>query len=286
MRERVVWLVVALYFCTAALPARATQIDLGVTAALASGTHQEQSGRSTVPLIPVPLLTLRIPMQRFEIFAEGVPPIGPVPYRGVMQGISQSTLLSYMNASLRYRVAPHLSVGVGETIYNQSTTYSRRIVTHGFMYSCQPFSGCTSTPVTFTNETTQVDSSHVPGMRFEVLGNWPAGKNSWLSAGFAVTPSMHAVVRTSEWSQGWISPAPPLPLPVPGRGPYRLGFNAPETGSQVDGSIAAGRRFGPYSIVYGLRYINYLARFNRDGSLADRNTLLLPFVGFERTLGH
>jgi hypothetical protein len=283
MRQRVVCLIVALYLSTAALPARATQIEVGVTAALASGTHQERSGRSTVPLIPVPLLTLRVPMQRFEIFAEGVPPIGPVPYHGVMSGVSQSTLLSYMNASLRYRITPHLSIGAGETIYNQATTYSLRTVRHGSLMSCTPFPNCTVVPFTSTTEQTQIDSSHVPGMRFEVLGNWTGGKNWWLTGAFAVTPSMHAVVRTSEWSQTWMSL--PSPFPLPGRPPYRFGFNAPETGSQVDASITAGRRLGPYSLVYGLRYINYIARFDRSGSLADRNTLLLPFVGFERAIG-
>lgn len=278
MGKRVVWLVLALCLCTAPFPARATEIDVGVTAALAHGTHQERSGNSTVPAIPVPLITLRVPMKRFEIFAEGVPPIGPVPYRGVMPGVSQSTLLSYMHASLRYRIAPHFSIGAGETIYNQATTYAQTYVSHGLYFPC--LKNCWPLPATFTTTHSQVDSSRVPGMRFEVLGDWALGTSSWLEADFAVTPSMHAFVRTTDKIETFISPRPAYPPH-----PYSTSFSLPETGSQVDGSLTAGHRFGPYSLVYGLRYINYIAHFDRTGTLADRNTLLLPFLGFERAIG-
>lgn len=277
MREQVVWLIVALCLCTAPFPARATEIDVGVTAALAHGTHQERSGNSTVPAIPVPLITLRVPMKRFEIFAEGVPPIGPVPYRGVMPGVSQSTLLSYMHASLRYRIAPHFSIGAGETIYNQATTYSRTSVYHGY-FGCP---GCAVTPVTITEDRTQVDASRVPGMRFEVLSEWAAGKNGWLAVDIAVTPSMHAVVHTNDEMHTTMVPRPPFGV----FGSFKYSYSLPETGSQVDGSLTAGHRFGSYSLLFGVRYINYIARFDRTGTLADRNTLLLPFVGFERAIG-
>ena len=44
-------------------------------------------------------------------------------------------------------------------------------------------------------------------------------------------------------------------------------------------------RFGSYTLLYGIRYLNYIAHFNATGTLADRNTLVLPFLGFERTFG-
>lgn len=279
MRNRTVWVVLVAAFLCAAVPARATQIEIGVTAALAHGSHQEREGRSTVPAVPFPLLTVRVPLKRFEIFAEGVPPIGPVPYQGVMPGVAQSTKLSYAQASLRYRLTTHWSAGIGETLYNQATTYAQTWVDHGFIVTSPP---PTVTPETFTNDHVQIDASRVPGMRFEAIGRWrlPGGTSLEFEAG--VTPVMHAIVRTSDVLTVTMTPKPPFG----GFGPWRSTFASPETGSQVDGAVTLGRGFGPYTIIYGVRYLNYVAHFNRTGGLADRNTLLMPFVGFQRSLGH
>lgn len=268
----------ALSFLLCAVPARAAQVAVGITSAFTFGTHEERQGRDAVPLLPVPLITLRVPLRRFEFVAEGVPPLGPIPYRSSYDGTSQSTLLSYAHAALRYKLDAHFSVGIGETLYNQRTTYVQTRVYHGYIY----MSDGSKVPATVTATTSQVDASRVPGMRFEVRGQWQIGRAQWIAAELAVTPAMHAVVRASNRFEDSIVTTAPIASPKP----FSYSFPAPETGSEVDASVTAGRRFGSYTLLYGVRYLNYIAHFNATGTLADRNTLVLPFLGFERAFGH
>lgn len=269
---------IALSLLLCAVPARAAQVAVGITSAFTFGTHEERQGRDAVPLLPIPLITLRVPLRRFEFVAEGVPPLGPIPYRSAYDGTSQSTLLSYAHAALRYRLDRHFSIGIGETLYNQRTTYVQTQVFHGYVYT----PGQDKVPLTLTQTRTQVDASRVPGMRFELRGQWQIGKAQWIAGEVAVTPAMHAVVRATNRFESSIVTAAPIPAPKP----FSYTFPAPETGSEVDASLTSGRRFGSYTLLFGVRYLNYIAHFNATGTLADRNTLVLPFVGFERTFGH
>lgn len=268
---------IALGLCAGAIPVRGAQVVAGITSAFTTGTHQERQGRDTIPLLPLPLITLRVPLHRFEIDAEGMPPIGPVPYRSLYNNTSQSTKLSYAHASLRYALTPRLSVGIGETLYNQRTTYEQVEVIHGYIGG----PGFNTTPMTFTQRRTETDSSRVPGLRFEARAEWPAGKRSWFAAEFAVTPSMHAIVLAEDRFEGSIATSIPITQPRP----WSLHFALPETGSEVDASMTIGRPLGRYTLLYGVRYVNYIAHFDRSGALADRNSLVLPFIGFERTFG-
>jgi hypothetical protein len=269
---------IALSVLLCAAPARAAQVVVGITSAFTFGTHEERQGRDTVPLLPVPLITLRVPLRRFEFVAEGVPPLGPIPYRSAYNGTSQSTLLSYAHAALRYKLDSHFSVGIGETLYNQRTTYVQTRVFYGYLY----MQDGSKVPATVTSTSSQVDASRVPGMRFEVRGQWQIGRVQWVAAELAVTPAMHAVVRAANRFQTSIATTAPIKQPPA----FSYSFPAPETGSEVDASVTAGRRFGSFTLLYGVRYLNYIAHFNAGGTLADRNTLVLPFIGFERTFGH
>jgi hypothetical protein len=280
MRNRVArWLYAAAFFAILSCPvlARAGSPSVGVTAAIMAGTHDETSGRATLPLLPVPLINVRIPLNRFEIDAEGVPPIGPVPYSSSIRDVWRATKLSYGYAALRYRFNDVFSVGIGETLYNQSTIYTETHVYDGFFRTPNG-----TYPVTTTSSQSEVDSSRVPGARYDVETRLPITTRSSLVARFAVTPAMHAIVFADDAFQTHSQTTAPITLR-----PFSStrSFGAPETASEVDASLALARHLGATTLTFGIRYLNYVARFNWSGRLADRNTLVLPFIGFERALG-
>ncbi|HTV72336.1 MAG TPA: hypothetical protein VME66_01340, partial [Candidatus Acidoferrales bacterium] len=59
----------------------------------------------------------------------------------------------------------------------------------------------------------------------------------------------------------------------------------PERGSLIDMSALLERRFKHSSLSYGIRNINYSAKF-QNGNLADRNVFLIPCINFAWRLGH
>ncbi|HZZ64116.1 MAG TPA: hypothetical protein VFE17_01335 [Candidatus Baltobacteraceae bacterium] len=258
-------------------PASADAPSAGVIAAAAIGTHEETNGRATVPLVPVPLLSVRVPFKRFEFAAEGLPPIGPVPYGSTFPGVSRGTKLSYAYAVVRYHIGAVLTAGIGETLYNQATTYSASHVFHSVTYY-----GNQMYATTTTTSVTEIDASRVPGLRFELQARRTCSRQTGIEGGIALTPSMHAVVHVvNRYEERTFTTAPFHTIP------YKMSSQValPETASEVDAFADVARRFGPYTVRYGLRYLNYVARFNNDQALADRNSLLLPFIGFERRLG-
>jgi hypothetical protein len=259
--------------------ANADAPSVGLTTAFSFGSHAESAGPTKVPLLPIPLVQVRVPLKRFEIAAEGVPPIGPVPYNSDLPGVSRSTRLSYAYAALCYRMTGTISIGVGETLYNQRTVYNDSYTYRGYLIG----SSGQRYPFSDTHTQTEIDSSRVPGARYEVQGRWPLRGNRRFIATLSVSPVMHAIVLADDKSESQIQTTAPISSPPFS---WTSSVGSPETASEVDGSIALARRVGPITLTYGVRYLNYVARFNRSGRLADRNTLVLPFVGFERALGH
>lgn len=246
------------------LPSAADPVSAGITAVLTSGSVRETSGATAVPL-------------RFEIFAEGVPPIGPVEYGppvARIPGYWHGTKLSYANAVLRYRLSGAFSVGIGETLYNQQTTTG----------SADSFVAHVHTPQgnydeTIASRNTHADSSRVPGMRYELLSSFSAGGFP-IRASLAVTPSMHALIRTEIFYQQTLSG------PLANRSYFDgWGYASPESASEVEAQLSSSRDFGGFTLRYGLRYLNYIARYDGSHALADRDTLLLPFVGVEHAIG-
>jgi hypothetical protein len=230
-----------------------------------------------VPFVPVPLLHVRVPFKRFEFSAEGVPPIGPIPYASDIPGVSRGTKLSYGYAALRYRLTQTFSFGIGETLYNQTTTYAASQTIHGYFMV-----NGTQYPFSSMHSQTEIDSSRVPGARYEFQAQRRLSRRLSLVASVAVSPAMHADVRSDDNFASTAVTSAPFRVP-----PYHwsVNFRSPETASEVDGSVAFARRSGPLVVTYGLRYLNYVARFNDGGRLADRNTLVMPFVSIERILG-
>lgn len=167
-----------------------------------------------------------------------------------------------------------LSVGIGQTLYNQQTTQTLKTVSHGMLL----WNGH-AVPVTFANERSQIDASRVPGMRYETQVSLPLGQVH-LTASLALTPSMHAVIHECLCLRSTQTSA------IFNRS-YSFSQDAQEaeTASEVDASVGFTHRIGKFKLTWGLRYLNYIARYDSTRALADRNTLVLPFIGVERALG-
>jgi hypothetical protein len=259
------------------LRALADTPSVGISAIFTTGTTREGGGVTRLPLLPVPMLSLRVPLRRFEIFAEGVPPIGPVSYGPAparVHGYFHGTKLSYAFAALRYRFGNAFSVGFGETLYNQATQTGR-----AYTFSETITTPQGSFPTTFSSSNRVVDSSRVAGARYEMQAAFNLGTAPFTAA-LALTPTMHAIIRSGFFYEDTVTSGL-------GNHFYKESWsqNAPETASEVDASISSARSFGSFRVSYGLRYLNYISRYDRSHALADRDTLLLPFIGVERRLG-
>ncbi len=231
--------------------------SLGLTLNASTGTHEESTGRQSVPLLPIPLFDLRVPFKQFELEVEGVPSFGPVGYDSGIAAATRSTKISYAFGTLRYRIPnTRWSAGLGALVYNQETVTKRT-----FPAACP--GGC-STPQTVT--ITEDDRSRVGGMRYEIGYAIPLSEQRSLSLQVGVAPSMHATIHEMISS-------------------FTQTFDEPESSSQVDGQLRYAVRTRSVTWAYGIRYINYLAHFDSNGALSDRNTLVMPFVGVSFPLG-
>ncbi len=106
------------------------------------------------------------------------------------------------------------------------------------------------------------DISRVAGVRYEV--GFAALRDRSLHASFDIAPNLwgrFAVV----YSDGAV-------------------LTATERGSQTEFRLWDERAFARGSLSYGVRYVNYGARFT-DGNTADRNTGAIPFVRYAVRVG-
>ncbi len=62
-------------------------------------------------------------------------------------------------------------------------------------------------------------------------------------------------------------------------------FRTAEAGSQVELQLQGSSQHGPLRLEYGVRYIDYVTKFVKGNSLADRNVGLLPFITFFYRMG-
>ncbi len=275
MRVRVGRVLIALvaFFCLLHCRAQAEQPSVGITLNAAIGTHVESSGTAQIPLAPVPIFSLQLPMRRFSIRAEVLPPFGPIAFHNGPLDL-HSTKLGYAAGALFYAIpGTRTRLGIGATLINQQTGYSRSSSIPFYSNHGQVIGALT------TNEV-QTNRSHVAGARFVLVQQLARTPNGSLDVAIAVSPSMHAtiykdVVYTNSITIG--SYADTDTFGVSGK--------APETASLVDLQIESRRRFNRLTLTYGLRYINYAAKFDVTGYLADRNRLLLPFAGVEVPVG-
>jgi hypothetical protein len=100
----------------------------------------------------------------------------------------------------------------------------------------------------------KIDTSRLAGSRFEFVGSFPAGTNRFVETQIAVMPHISGVVYETRTA------------------PISLAYSvkAPETASMIDLSAAYGIRRGGVDYLFGVRAINFAAKFS-DGREADRN---------------
>ncbi len=132
--------------------------------------HRE-TGENASATTLAPLLTFDVREGRFQIVAEGLPPV-TVSHSSVTSGL-ESTNIAYDYGTLRYWFAPgRWAFGVGETVWNQRSKYLNTIA-----------------PVEF-------DSSRGAGPRYELVNSIPIAKGS-VQISLATNPRMHAQLSST-----------------------------------------------------------------------------------------
>ena len=242
------------------------EATLAVTINALSGRHEVGAGGvDRLTFAPLPLAELTLRRKADAIRIEGLPPV-TFGYGSGGDG-AQSTQLSIVNATYRRTLAHGIFLGAGQTLYDQFTTYVP--VRGSFSYT----RGALIEPI----DGSEAQYSRVTGPRFE-LGRTFARTNARIEFLAAVNPKMHGVQYTRIPTFTFICPAPPA------NGCRQLSrtFGDPENATQVDFSVRIAHRVARSGeILYGMRYLNYVARYDDfPGRLADRNVGFAPTIGY------
>ncbi len=248
MKSRIAVLISSLVLLVGVLPASAEPIDatIALTLNALSGQHLVGGGRSDrVTLAPIPLGELVLRHGDEGVRIEGLPSVR-FGLSGANGDGAQSTALSILNATYRHAFTGGWFVGVGQTVYNQSTTYQQTIA---FFTAEQQY-------------------SRVTGLRYELGRTFTTGLRSKAEVWLTANPAMHGVQYTRLPSFGARFAAPIVA--------------DPESATQVDiESRVTTRLSARGELLYGARYINYVARYDRNpGLLADRNVGIAPVLGY------
>ncbi len=241
---RRLWLLAALLAIAAPSVARADSVYAGITLNPLFGEHQSFNDKVNPPPIPAPLLDVTARRGRAEFYFTGLPASVSVPYQDAKQSHT-STTLSILDGTARLYLTRNFSLGIGETIYNQTTHYS------------------VSIPVSGGGER---QYSKIVGAHYELHYVKPAGIGR-IEASFAYAPTLYGTQTTT--------------FDV---GPGSTTLFDPEKGKQIDTSVRYVRRRGKLETIYGIRYINFTAIYTANGSLSDRNVGILPTFGLRTRL--
>lgn len=256
--QRGVWAFLFVLALMAPAYARADETTFGLALTGTHGTHRESQGEAKAPLIPAPVLAISHRFKRFEIVAEGLPPIGTI--RVANNGLGmQSIALTYGDATLRYwNKRQTFAVGFGETLYNQRTTFLE------FQDS-------------FFRDNV-INNSRIAGTRYEIVGRAVLAGRNFLQAQLALNPAMHGRYIVANQDTNFT------------RGRTFTFTARPEweRASQVDADLRFVHPFGQFALSYGVRYLNYQAVFTRRpwAPFADANSFVMPYVALQRTWGH
>jgi hypothetical protein len=228
----------------AAAPALAdSSANIGIMLSpIVGGVHDSFNDTIRLPPIPVPLLEASARISNFEITAYGLPPAVAIPYTNAVQG-SVLLRLSILDGTFRiWDPSRHVAVGVGETIYNQTTHYAQAN--------------------SFATSGGQRQYSRIAGAHYEVAVRIPFRAGS-LETSLRYAPVLLGT-QVSTYEDG-----------TPSR------FD-PERGEQIDGNVRYVHHVGPHmDAVLGVRYVNFTASYDRPGHpLSDRNAALLPGFGY------
>lgn len=240
--------------CAAAAHAEPLEASLSLTVNALVGTHEESAGqRDPLPFAPLPLGELTLRHAAESIRVEGMPPV-TFAWRSSLSG-AITTRLSLVNATYRHAFAGGWFAGAGQTVYNQWTSFD------------QPLP--------------QMQSSRVTGFRLEA-GRFVTLGRERAEYDVAVNPRMHgvqyttfdrslAVCRFVNGNAVCVSASRP--------------FVDPESAAQVDVLARFAHPLSAHgALLYGVRYLNYTARYDLSSALADRNVGFAPVLGYRLKL--
>jgi hypothetical protein len=230
---------------SAAAPALADppSADLGITLnPILGGIHDSFDDTIHLPPIPVPLIEGSARISNFEITGYGLPPTVAIPYSNAIQG-SVSLRLTILDGTFRvWDPRGRFAVGVGETIYNQTTHYA--------------------TADSFATSGGERQYSRIAGAHYEIATRLP------FRAGTIETSLRYAPVllgtQVTTYEDGTQSR-----------------FD-PERGEQIDANVRYVHHVGPHmDAILGVRYVNFTASYDVPSHpLSDRNAAVLPSFGY------
>ena len=104
-------------------PCAAGQTAIDLSAGPLLGTHAEIGAVDTIAPVPIPILSLSHRESIVELYIEGLPVSPPISSASGVENLT--THLTFANGVIRaYLFGDRISLGAGETIYNQDSTYS------------------------------------------------------------------------------------------------------------------------------------------------------------------
>lgn len=217
----------------AAVPARADDVHVSVGGALTllQGSHTVE-GESQSLRVPLPLVEVGAERDRTSVRAEWWPGVGSL-------SSTLPTDLSVVFASVRQRVGARGVVGIGTTVYNQSTPYDRYAYT---------VAGSIGPPIAVSGFLTE--RSHVAGLRLEA-GLLPDARSSIV---FAWTPHLTGTVVDDQTRTEQYGGTPPQTR-------VSTFAEAVEHATQVD--VVGTYRWGTWRhlrLSSGFRYVNFVGR--------------------------
>jgi hypothetical protein len=220
---------------------------VGITLNPSFGVHESFNDMVHVPPVPAPIVEFSERFNHFEITAMGLPPTVAIPYRDAIQG--QTWLrITILDATFRaFAPSNHFAIGVGETIYNQTTHYAT---------------------ADFFPNTGEQQYSRVVGAHFELFARLPFRAGT-LETSLRYAPTMLGTQVSTYESSG------------------ALTRYDPERGQQIDGEVRYIHRIGPHTdAILGVRYVNFTAAYDVPlRPLSDRNAGILPSFGYRWHLG-
>ena len=239
-------------------PALADQTEVGGGIILVHGAHTEHAdAHATASAVPAILVYGRHRFGRWSATLESIP--------GGTARVCQNSLglnhitLSYIRPSISYDVAARTTIGLSEIAYNQRTNY-------GASYAPAP-SGVS------LERWDEVDASRVAGASVDLSQTLYRSHKNVISLQASYSPRLTATLSQTNsyrYTNGYT---------------YSTPSSQPESGSRLelmlDAAVRAGKRT---TFHYGVRYLNMNMHFS-DGSLADRNAFIVPFLGWSTTLG-
>ena len=199
---------------------------------IATGVHESYNDTIHLPPIPVPLLEGNVHAGPVELTGYGLPALLAVPYTDSIQGPTLLRL-SIFDGTLRvWDGGHHLALGIGETIYNQTTHYA-----------VADFFAATGGERQY---------SRIVGAHYEVAARIPF-RSGTLQASLRYAPVLTGT-QVSTYDNGY---------------PSRFD---PERGEQIDGDIQYVHHISRhYDALLGIRYVNFTAAYAVAGETALRS---------------